>query len=27
LKHKPDKYPHGEFSDYMKKLTFEGYEV
>jgi len=27
LKHKPDKYPHGEFSDYIKKLTFEGYEV
>ena len=27
LKQKPDKYPHGEFSDYMKKLTSEGYEV
>ena len=27
LKHKPDQYPHGEFSDYMKKLTAEGYEV
>lgn len=27
LKHKPDDYPHGEFSDYMKKLTAEGYEV
>ena len=27
LKHKPDDYPHGEFSDYMKKLTSEGYEV
>ena len=27
LKHKPDKYPHGEFSDYMKKLKAEGYEV
>jgi CRISPR/Cas system-associated exonuclease Cas4 (RecB family) len=27
LKHKPDRYPHGEFSDYMKKLTSEGYEV
>ncbi|WP_306737630.1 hypothetical protein, partial [Marimonas arenosa] len=27
LKHKPDEYPHGEFSDYMKKLTAEGYEV
>lgn len=27
LKHKPDLYPHGEFSDYMKKLTAEGYEV
>ena len=27
LKHKPDQYPHGEFSDYMKKLTSEGYQV
>lgn len=27
LKHKPNKYPHGKFSDYMKKLTSEGYEV
>ena len=27
LKQKPDKYPHGEFSAYMKKLTAEGYEV
>ncbi len=27
LKHKPDQYPHGEFSDYMKKLTSEGYDV
>jgi CRISPR/Cas system-associated exonuclease Cas4 (RecB family) len=27
LKYKPDRYPHGEFSDYMKKLTAEGYEV
>jgi hypothetical protein len=27
LKHKPNKYPHGEFSSYMKKLTFAGYEV
>jgi hypothetical protein len=27
LKHKPNKYPHGEFSDYMKKLTFEVYKV
>ena len=27
LKHKPDQYPHGKFSDYMKKLTAEGFEV
>lgn len=27
LKHKPDEYPHGEFSDYAKKLAAEGYEV
>lgn len=27
LKHKPEVYPHGEFSDYAKKLTAEGYEV
>ncbi|UWR03468.1 DUF2779 domain-containing protein [Ruegeria conchae] len=27
LKHKPDKYPHGEFSDYAKKIAEEGYEV
>jgi CRISPR/Cas system-associated exonuclease Cas4 (RecB family) len=27
LKRKPEKYPHGEFSDYMKKLTSEGYEI
>ncbi len=27
LKHKSDQYPHGEFSDYMKKLTSEGYDV
>ena len=27
LKHKPDDYPHGEFSDYAKKLAAEGYEV
>lgn len=27
LKHKPNHYPHGEFSGYMKKLTAEGYEV
>ena len=27
LKHKPGQYPHGEFSDYMKKLTAEGYQV
>ena len=27
LKHKPDQYPHSGFSDYMKKLTAEGYEV
>ena len=27
LKHKPDQYPHGEFTDYMRKITNEGYEV
>ena len=27
LKHKPDQYPHGEFSDYAKKIAAEGYEV
>lgn len=27
LKHKPDVYSHGEFSDYAKKLAAEGYEV
>lgn len=27
LKHKSDDYPHGEFSDYAKKLAAEGYEV
>jgi CRISPR/Cas system-associated exonuclease Cas4 (RecB family) len=27
LKHRPDRYPYGEFSNYMKKLTAEGYEV
>lgn len=27
LKRKPENYPHGEFSVYMKKLTAEGYEV
>lgn len=27
LKHKPDVYPHGEFSDFMKKIAAEGYEV
>lgn len=27
LKHKPDLYPHGEFSDYAKKIAAEGYEV
>lgn len=27
LKHSPEQFPHGDFSDYMKKLTAEGYEV
>ncbi len=27
LKHKPEVYPHGEFSDYAKKIAAEGYEV
>lgn len=27
LKHKPDVYPHGEFSDFARKITAEGYEV
>jgi hypothetical protein len=27
LKRKPDCYAHGEFSNYIKKLTSEGYEV
>jgi len=27
LKHKPNVYPKGEFSDYAQKLTKEGYEV
>lgn len=27
LKHKPNTYPHGEFSDFAKKLTEEGYKV
>ncbi len=27
LKHKPDVYPHGEFSNYAKKIAAEGYEV
>lgn len=27
LKNKPDNYPHGEFSDYEKKIAAEGYEV
>ncbi len=27
LKHKPDLYPHGEFSDFSKKIAAEGYEV
>ena len=27
LKHKPNAYPHGEFSDYSQKLAAEGYEV
>ncbi len=26
-KHKPDAYPHGEFTDYAKKLVAEGHEV
>ena len=26
-KHKPEIYPYGEFSEFMKKLTEEGYEV
>lgn len=27
LKHKPGLYPHGEFSDYAKKIVAEGHEV
>ncbi len=27
LKHKPEAYPHGEFSDYAEKLAAEGYEL
>ena len=27
LKHKPEIYPHKEFSDFLKKITREGYEV
>lgn len=27
LKHKPDVYPYGEFSDFAKKIAAEGYEV
>lgn len=27
LKHRPDVYPHGDFSDFMKKIAAEGYEV
>jgi hypothetical protein len=27
LKQKPDRYPHGELSDYMKKMIFEVYKV
>jgi len=27
LKHRPDDYPHGEFSDYARKIAAEGYEV
>lgn len=27
LKHKPEEYPHGEFSDYARKIAAEGYEV
>ena len=27
LKHKPDAYSYGEFSDFMKKIAAEGYEV
>ena len=27
LKHKPEVYPHKEFSDFLKKITREGYEI
>ena len=27
LKHRPEVYPHREFSDFLKKITREGYEV
>lgn len=27
LKHKPDQYPHGVFSEYIQKIIDEGYEV
>ncbi|MCY4577191.1 MAG: DUF2779 domain-containing protein [Candidatus Kaiserbacteria bacterium] len=27
LKHKPEIYPHKEFSDFLKKITREGYEI
>ena len=27
LKHKPEVYPYREFSDFLKKITQEGYEV
>jgi len=27
LKHKPDQYPHGAFSEYIQKIIDEGYEV
>ena len=27
LKHKPNKYPHGVFSDFAQKIAAEGYEV
>ncbi|WP_282048415.1 DUF2779 domain-containing protein [Sulfitobacter mediterraneus] len=27
LKHRPDEYPHDEFSDYAQKIAAEGYEV
>ena len=27
LKHRPDEYPHREFSEFLRKITREGYEV